>query len=159
MSYTVTGTGGSDNLNQSADTGPGSIFGLDGNDMIRTGTGAVTVEGGSGEDTVILRAGNTGQVTAGTENDSIWDQNQDIGSMILFGNEGADTINVNNSTNAQTILGGNDQADAADRIRAAAARTSSSATAATTRSRRQRQRHDDRRLRQRHDPRSRDRWQ
>ena len=116
MSYTVTGTGGSDNLNQSADTGPGSIFGLDGNDIIRTGTGAATVEGGSGEDTVILRAGNTGQVTAGTENDSIWDQNQDIGSMILFGNEGADTINVNNSTNAQTILGGNDQADAADRI-------------------------------------------
>ena len=38
---------------------------------IRTGTGAVTVDGGSGEDTVILQAGNTGQVTGGTENDSI----------------------------------------------------------------------------------------
>ncbi len=114
MSYNVTGTGGNDNLNQSADTGPGSIFGLDGNDTIRTGTGAATVEGGSGEDTVILKAGNTGQVTAGTENDSIWDQNQNIGSMILFGNEGADTIDTNNSTNAQTVVGGNDSADGSD---------------------------------------------
>ena len=107
MAYTVTGTAGNDNLNQAADTGPGTIFGLGGNDTIRTGTGAVSVDGGSGEDTVILRAGNTGQVTGGTENDSIWEQGQNIGSMLLFGNEGADTINVDQSTNAQTILGGN----------------------------------------------------
>src|SRR5215207_8156008 len=116
MAYSVTGTAGNDTLNQAADSGPGTIVGLGGNDEIHSGTGAVTVDGGSGEDIVLLQAGNTGQVTAGTENDSIWDQNQNIGSMILFGNEGADTVNVNNSTNAQTILGGNDSADANDCI-------------------------------------------
>ena len=72
MAYTATGTAGNDTLNQSADTGPGTIVGLAGNDVIRTGTGAATVDGGSGEDTVILQAGNTGQVTGGTENDSIY---------------------------------------------------------------------------------------
>jgi Ca2+-binding RTX toxin-like protein len=117
MAYTVTGTAGNDTLNQVGDAGPGTIVGLAGNDEIRTGTGAVTVDGGSGEDTTILQAGNTGQVTGGVENDSIWDANQNIGSMVLFGNEGADTINVDNSTNPQTILGGNDSADANDSIR------------------------------------------
>jgi Ca2+-binding RTX toxin-like protein len=81
----------------------------------------VTVDGGSGEDVVLLQAGNTGQVSGGTENDSIWDQNQNIGSMVLFGNEGADTINVDNSANPQTILGGNDPADGADSIRGGSA--------------------------------------
>jgi hypothetical protein len=74
MSYNVTGTAGNDTLNQAVDIGPGTIVGLDGTDLISTGIGAVTVDGGSGEDTVIFQAGNTGQVTGGTENDSIWDQ-------------------------------------------------------------------------------------
>ncbi len=117
MSYTVTGTAGNDTLNQAVDVGPGTIVGLAGSDLISTGTGAVTVDGGSGEDIVVLQAGNTGQVTGGTENDSIWDQDANIGSMILFGNEGADTIKIDNSTSAQTILGGNDSADGNDSIR------------------------------------------
>ncbi len=121
MAYTVTGTAGNDTLNQTGDAGPGTIVGLAGNDEIRTGTGAVTVDGGSGEDTTILQAGNTGQVTGGVENDSIWDANTNVGSMVLFGNEGADTINVDNSTNPQTILGGNDSADGNDSIRGGAA--------------------------------------
>ena len=115
MAYTATGTAGNDTLNQSTDTGPGTIVGLAGNDEMRTGTGAATVDGGSGEDTTILQAGNTGQVTSGTENDSIW-TGTDIGSMVLFGNEGGDTINVVASTNPQTILGGNDSNDGADCI-------------------------------------------
>src|SRR5262245_331081 len=116
MAYNITGTNGNDNIDQAADTGPGSILGLAGNDTIHTGTGAVTVDGGSGDDTIILKAGNTGQVVAGTENDSIWDQGQNIGSMLLFGNEGADTVNVFNSTNAQTIVGGIDSSDGSDLI-------------------------------------------
>ncbi len=115
MAYTVTGTAGNDTLNQTADSGPGTIVGLAGNDEIRTGTGAATVDGGSGEDTVVLQAGNTGQVTLGTENDSIFSAT-DFGSMLLFGNEGADTIDAANSSSAQTILGGNDSADANDCI-------------------------------------------
>jgi Ca2+-binding RTX toxin-like protein len=116
MAYNIIGTAGNDTLNQAVDPGPGTIVGLAGNDLIRTGTGAATVDGGSGEDTVILQAGNAGSVTMGPENDSIWDQNQNISSMLLFGNEGADTINVDASTNAQTVLGGNDSADGNDSI-------------------------------------------
>ena len=33
MAYTATGTGGNDTLNQSGDTGPGTIVGLAGNDV------------------------------------------------------------------------------------------------------------------------------
>jgi Ca2+-binding RTX toxin-like protein len=115
MAYTVTGTAGNDTLNQTADNGPGTIVGLAGGDEIRTGTGAATVDGGSGDDTVVLQAGNTGQVTLGTENDSVFSA-FDFGSMLLFGNEGADMIDAVNSSSAQTILGGNDSADANDCI-------------------------------------------
>ena len=80
-----------------------------------TGTGAATVDGGSGEDVTILQAGNTGQVTSGTENDSIYAATN-IGSMLLFGNEGGDTITTFGSTNPQSIIGGNDFADAADSL-------------------------------------------
>ena len=107
MSYTVTGTAGNDTLNQAVDVGPGTIVGLAGNDEIRTGTGAVTVDGGSGEDTVVLQTGNTGTVTTGTENDSIFAA-ENAGSMVLFGNEGADSIWLAGSSNPQTILGGNE---------------------------------------------------
>jgi Ca2+-binding RTX toxin-like protein len=113
MAYTVTGTVGNDTLNQTGDTGPGTIVGLAGNDEIRTGTGAATVDGGSGEDTVVLQAGNTGSASMGTENDSIYTA-ANIGSMALFGNEGGDTINVLASTNPQTVLGGNDSNDGND---------------------------------------------
>src|SRR5215207_8993090 len=116
MAYSVTGTAGNDTLNQAADSGPGTIVGLAGNDEMRTGTGAATVDGGSGDDTTILQAGNTGQVTSGTENDSITANGTNIGSMVLFGNEGGDTITTSSSTNPQTILGGNDSADAADSL-------------------------------------------
>jgi Ca2+-binding RTX toxin-like protein len=115
MAYTATGTAGNDTLNQSADTGPGTIIGLAGNDVMSTGTGAATVEGGSGDDVTILQAGNTGQVTSGTENDSIYAATN-IGSMLLFGNEGADTITTSGSTNPQSILGGNDSADGPDSL-------------------------------------------
>ena len=114
MAYSVIGTAGNNTLNQSGDVGPGEIFGLGGSDEIRSGTGAVTVDGGSGDDTVILQFGNTGQVTGGTENDSIYGLS--IGSMVLYGNEGADTIWSANATAPQTVLGGNDSADGSDSI-------------------------------------------
>ena len=56
-----------------------------------------------------------------------------IGSMLLFGNEGGDTITTFGSTNPQSILGGNDSADARGQPAGRrGATTSSSATAATT---------------------------
>ena len=70
MAYAATGTAGNDTLNQSSDTGPGTIVGLAGDDMIFTGSGLATVTGDSGNDTVLLRTGNTGTVNGGTENDS-----------------------------------------------------------------------------------------
>ena len=115
MAYNVTGTGGSDTLNQSADAGPGTIVGLAGDDSIFTGTGLATVTGDAGNDTVILQAGNTGTVDGGTENDSIF-ASGNIGSMTLFGRNGADTINTSASTSPQTIISGDDSSDGADSI-------------------------------------------
>ena len=53
MAYVATGTAGNDVLNQSSDTGPGTIVGLAGDDSIVSGTGPATVTGNSGNDTVI----------------------------------------------------------------------------------------------------------
>ncbi len=117
MAYQATGTAGNDTLNQSADTGPGTIVGLAGDDCILAGSGLATIAGDTGNDTVVLRAGNTGTVNGGTENDSIVDNGTAIGSMQLFGGDGADTISVLNATGAQTIVGSNDSSDGADSLR------------------------------------------
>src|SRR5215203_5686740 len=103
MAYNVTGTNGNDTLNQATDVGPGTIVGLAGDDCIFTGSGLATVTGDSGNDTVVLRAGNTGTINGGSENDSISDNGTNIGSMVLFGGAGADAINVPTSTANQTI--------------------------------------------------------
>jgi hypothetical protein len=116
MAYAATGTAGNDNLNQTGDTGPGTIVGLAGDDCIFTGSGLVTVSGDSGNDTVILQTGNTGTVNAGTENDIIADNGTAIGSMQLFGGDGADTIVAPVATGALTLVGGNDSNDGADLI-------------------------------------------
>src|SRR5262245_27506877 len=116
MAYSATGTAGNDNLNQGADTGPGTIVGLAGDDSLTLGTGLATVTGDSGNDTVVLQAGNTGTVNAGTENDSIFSAGNN-GAMQLFGGDGADTIDASASSAPQTIVGGNDSSDGADTIR------------------------------------------
>ena len=54
-------------------------------------------------------------VSGGTENDSIYSLDH-IGSTVLSGNEGSDTIYVIHSTGPLTILGGNDSADGNDLI-------------------------------------------
>ncbi len=91
MAYSATGTAGNDILNQSGDSGPGTVVGLAGDDCIFTGSGLATITGDSGNDTVVLRTGNTGTVNGGTENDSIFSLD-DVGSMALLGGEGADTV-------------------------------------------------------------------
>src|SRR5437879_1105422 len=130
MAYNVTGTAGNDTLNQSGDTGPGTIVGLAGDDCLFTGSGLATVTGDSGNDTVVLKAGNTGTVNGGTENDLISDGGTAIGSMVLFGGDGADTIFVPSATSPQTIVGGNDSSDGNDVLSAARAPISCSAMAA-----------------------------
>ena len=71
MAYSVTGTAGNDTLNQSGDTGPGTVVGLAGDDCIFTGTGAATVTGDSGNDTVVLlNPDNTGTINGGVQNDT-----------------------------------------------------------------------------------------
>jgi Ca2+-binding RTX toxin-like protein len=115
MAYSATGTAGNDTLNQGGDTGPGTIVGLAGDDCIFTGTGLVSVTGDSGNDLVILQAGNTGTVSGGTENDLIAIP-AGTGSMVVFGNEGADNISGGFATAAQTIVGGNNSADGPDNI-------------------------------------------
>jgi hypothetical protein len=78
------------------------------------------VTGDSGNDTVVLRTGNNGTVNAGTENDSIFSPD-DIGSMVLFGSDGADTVEVPATTSAVTVVGGNDSNDGADSIQTGSA--------------------------------------
>ena len=115
MAYNVTGGAGNDTLNQSSDTGPGTIVGLAGDDTISLGSGLATVTGDSGNDSVLLRAGNTGTVNGGSENDSIFGP-AGVGSMVLFGSDGADTVNADAVPAALTVVGGNDSSDAADSI-------------------------------------------
>ncbi len=110
MAYVVTGTAGNDTLNQATDTGPGTIVGLAGDDTISTGSGLATVTGDSGNDSVLLQAGNTGTVNGGTENDSIFSPSG-LGSMQLFGSDGADTVDTSLASGAQTVVGGNDSSD------------------------------------------------
>ena len=62
MAYSATGTAGNDTLDQSSDAGPGTIVGLAGDDSLVTGSGLASVAGDSGNDIVVLRAGNTGTV-------------------------------------------------------------------------------------------------
>jgi Ca2+-binding RTX toxin-like protein len=116
VAYNAVGTSGNDTLNRSGDTGPGNILGLAGDDSILTGSGLVDVAADSGNDIIILQTGNTGTVHGGTGSDSIWDVMRPIGSMVLFGDDGADSININAAT-PQTIVGGNDATDGSDSIR------------------------------------------
>ena len=101
MAYQATGTAGNDTLNQSGDSGPGTIVGLAGDDTISLGSGLATVTGDSGNDSVLLQTGNTGTVNGGTDNDSIFGP-AGTGSMQLFGSDGADTVDVQ-STGGHTI--------------------------------------------------------
>src|SRR5215208_3048109 len=122
MAYNITGTNGADNLDQTTEPGPGTILGLGGDDSIFSGTGEVTVNGGSGNDTIVLQIGNTASVFGASENDSIIigggnstdtgsggdgsDPALAPGSFLLFGNEGADTIDASEVDFGVTIVGG-----------------------------------------------------
>src|SRR5829696_7014534 len=113
MAYNIIGAGGRDTIDERTEPGPGTINGLAGDDTIFSGTGEVTVNGGSGNDTIVLQIGNTASVFGASENDSIiigfggsgTESNESPGggggggggalapgSFLLFGNEGADTI-------------------------------------------------------------------
>src|SRR5262245_32603792 len=112
MAYNVTGTSGNDTIDQSGSIGPGRILGLGGADFIEAGTGPVTVDGGAGGDVIVLQTGNTGLAMGGSEDDYIT-SNGDIGAMALYGNAGADTVIVTSSA-ALTVVGGDDALDGND---------------------------------------------
>src|SRR5262245_35404510 len=116
MAYNVTGSVGNDTLNQSADSGPGTIVGLAGDDCLFTGSGLATVTGDAGNDTVVLQAGNNGTMNGGTGNDSIFDFFAMTGPFLLLGGDGADSVSVISSTGNDTIVGGNDSSDGGDNI-------------------------------------------
>src|SRR5262245_18752097 len=131
MAYSITGTGGPDNINQTTEPGPGTINGLGGDDHIFSGTGEVTVNGGSGADTIVLQIGNTASVFGASENDIILigvggsgtgtgdggsERALTPGTFLLFGNEGSDTIDASSIDFGVVIVGGNDSSDAADTL-------------------------------------------
>jgi hypothetical protein len=99
---------------------------------------ALMICGDSGNDTVVLKAGNTGVVSGFTGNDSIYAAG-DIGSMTLYGYLGADTIDAWQSYQSQTIFCGDgtddtDSKDGSDSLSPETARISSTVKGATTRS-------------------------
>jgi Ca2+-binding RTX toxin-like protein len=112
MACMATGTTGNDTLNQAGETGPGSIVGLAGDDCIFTGTGLTIVTGDAVNDTLVVQAGNTGTVNAGTDSDSVFGSS---GSMSFFLGDGADSLSVSSSL-PLTIVGRNDSSDGADSI-------------------------------------------
>ncbi len=128
MAYNVTGTSGSDTLDQFANTGPGTIVGLAGDDSVLTGTGNVSVAGSSGNDSILLQNGNSGTINGGSENDIVSDRGTAdltviddngfalVNPMLTLGGDGADTIILINAQTNQTIVGGNDSADGGDFI-------------------------------------------
>jgi Ca2+-binding RTX toxin-like protein len=122
MSYSIAGTGGNDTLDQSVDSGPGTIVGLAGNDCLFAGAGFVSLTGESGNDTIVLKSGNTGAVYGGSENDSIVSNRNSIGpnvpsigAMQLFGGDGADSVDVVSAAGV-TIVGGDSSNDGPDVI-------------------------------------------
>src|SRR5262245_36122226 len=116
MSYNIVGTSGNDTLNLRGEAGPGTVVGLAGSDCIFGGTGAASISGESGNDTVVLlHTDNSGTIDGGIQNDSIFADGA-VGSLLLLGGDGRDSINMGNATAPQTILGGNDAADDADTI-------------------------------------------
>ncbi|MBR0904577.1 hypothetical protein [Bradyrhizobium liaoningense] len=68
------GTNFAGTINDYAQTRPGSIEGLGGDDQIATGAGPVTVNGGIGNDRISLQAGNSGVIYGGQVNDFISSQ-------------------------------------------------------------------------------------
>ncbi len=134
MAYNITGTAGNDTLDQSATSGPGTIVGLAGDDCIFTGAGFATVTGDSGNDTVVLQTGNTGTITAGSENDSIFAAGA-AGTMVLLAGTGLE-FDRHVRRNRRADDPGRQRFERRCRFRLRAARRTifCSATAATTRS-------------------------
>src|SRR5262245_4432670 len=110
-----TGTAGNDTLDHFGDAGPGTLIGLAGDDCIFTGSGAWTVTGDSGSDSIFLRTGNTGSITGGTENDCIVSTNA-VGALTIFGNAGSDIIVFAAASGNLTVVGGDDSSDGLDVI-------------------------------------------
>ena len=115
MSYNVTGTNGNDTLNRADDIGPGTIVGLAGDDFIETGVGFASVDGGPGNDAIVLSNGNTGLVDGGDGNDYIFNDGV-LNAIVLLGGAGADTFQIVDANVGLTIRGGNDSSDGADSI-------------------------------------------
>jgi Ca2+-binding RTX toxin-like protein len=116
MAYSITGTAGNDTLRPGpSDSPPGTIIGLAGDDCLLPITGPVSISGDPGNDTVFLLADNSGMVDGGIGNDSIYSR-FNIDSMLLFGGDGADRIDVFGTGRPQTIAGGNDSNDDGDTI-------------------------------------------
>src|SRR5262245_25593003 len=115
MMASETGGTGNDTLDHFGEAGPGTLIGLAGDDCIFTGSGAWTVTGDSGSDSIFLRTGNTGSVAGGTENDSIF-SNSAVGAVAIFGNAGNDVINLRGASGNLTVAGGDDSSDGSDNI-------------------------------------------
>ena len=114
MSYSAIGTAANETSNEGGQTGPGTISGLAGNEQHFHRIWSRSPRQ-LGNDSICLKAGNTGVADGGSENDLIF--GSAVGAMQLFGGNGADTITVITSSNL-TTLGGNDSADGADLITA-----------------------------------------
>ncbi len=118
----IYGMGGGDTINASnggADViygGTGETDATDGGDTITLGTGSQTVFANAGDDTVnlgVVAAGETTTINLGLGDDTIVDAAA-AGNLVITGNRGADTIDVQSATGDVSIFGGNEVTDSVD---------------------------------------------
>ncbi|MGL5011164.1 MAG: choice-of-anchor L domain-containing protein, partial [Paracoccaceae bacterium] len=109
----ISATNFNDTINAAVATGPVTLLGNDGADILTTGAGADAVDGGTGDDNITTNAGadtivaGTGNdtVSAGADNDNV---SGDVGTDSLSGGDGNDTLS--GGADADTLNGdvGND---------------------------------------------------
>ncbi|TCO74046.1 Hint domain-containing protein [Rhodovulum euryhalinum] len=96
-------SGGDGNDTITADYGDDTLSGGDGNDSISASFGNDLVDGGAGNDTIYDGFG-TDTVHGGAGDDVLWAGRGDLD--MIYGDDGADTINVDTEFGSDTIHGG-----------------------------------------------------
>ncbi len=121
------GNAGNDTLNGSASTGTLVIYGgngevdsVDGADVLISGLGNSSVYGNAGDDVIQFDdfgSGITQVIYAGLGDDTVSgdaDGSGSTGSLAVFGNAGADALDVSSHTGAVSVYGGNGAEDTTD---------------------------------------------
>ncbi len=120
----VSGNRGSDTITLTSQTGDATVYGGDaaadsgdGGDIIAIGTGNAEVYGNGGADVITngaIAAAKTQMIFAGQGDDQVTTGASAGGTLMLYGNRGADVLDVDAFTGNATVYGGDGTVDTAD---------------------------------------------